>query len=175
MVTFFRFTRHFIVSEEIFFEAGQRIANLRGKLTQAGFAQRLGVSRKTVEGWEAGHVLPNGNSLLRMREAFGADINVILTGQAGGVAPTLRPDEEELLANYRQANSDGRERIRQISATAANAPKRGEAKEKPRTVVHIGVMHGNQIDAPGENITLEGNTYNIGSPPPAPTKKASKK
>lgn len=109
---------------EIFFEAGQRIATLRGKLTQAGFAQRLGVSRKTVEGWEAGKVLPNGSSLLRMREAFGADINVILTGQAGGVAPALRPDEDQLLAHYRAAHSDARERIRQIAATAANSPKR---------------------------------------------------
>lgn len=111
---------------EIFFEAGQRIAKLRGNLSQAGFALRLGVSRKTVEGWEAGKVLPNGSSLLRMREAFGADINVILTGQAGGVAPTLRPDEEQLLVHYRAAHSDARERIRQIAATAANSPKRAK-------------------------------------------------
>ena len=119
------------MTEEIFFEAGKRIAQLRGKLTQAGFAQRLSVSRKTVEVWESGVGLPNGASLLRMREALGADINVILTGHAGGVAPALRPDEDELLANYRQANSDGRERIRQISATAANSPKR--EKKAPST------------------------------------------
>lgn len=120
-----------MAEHEIFFEAGQRIAALRGKLTQAGFAQRLGVSRKTVEGWEAGKVLPNGSSLLRMREAFGADINVLLDGKAGGAAPALRPDEEELLANYRQASSDGRERIRQISATAANSPKRAAKEAAP--------------------------------------------
>jgi len=122
--------------EEIFFEAGRRIATLRGKLTQAGFAQRLGVSRKTVEGWEAGKVLPNGSSLLRMREAFGADINVILTGQAGGVAPANRPDEDELLAHYRAAHSDARERIRQIAATAANSPKRGDKDKSPKAKVH---------------------------------------
>ena len=116
---------------EIFFDVGERITKLRGKLTQAGFAQRLGVSRSSVEGWEAGKRLPDGSSLLRMREAFGADINVLLTGQAGGVAPNNRPDEEELLANYRQANSDGRERIRQISATAANSPKRATKEAAP--------------------------------------------
>ena len=125
------------MNEEIFFAAGQRIAQIRGKLTQAGFAQRLGVSRSSVEGWEAGKRLPDGSSLLRMREAFGADINVILTGQAGGVAPDLRPDEEELLANYRQANSDGRERIRQISATAAHSPKRA-----PKPATHQTDMSG---------------------------------
>ena len=124
------------MDEEIFFEAGQRIAQLRGKLTQAGFAQRLGVSRSSVEGWEAGKRLPDGSSLLRMREAFGADINVILTGQAGGIAPSLRPDEEELLAHYRQANSDGRERIRQISATAANSPKRSDKEKQPKSSIH---------------------------------------
>ncbi|MEO8118025.1 MAG: helix-turn-helix transcriptional regulator [Rhodoferax sp.] len=117
--------------EEIFFETGKRIAALRGKLSQAGFAQRLGVSRSSVEGWEAGKRLPDGSSLLRMREAFGADINVILTGESGGAAPLLRPDEEELLSNYRAAHSDARERIRQISATAANSPKREAKASKP--------------------------------------------
>ena len=120
--------------EEIFFEAGRRIATLRGKLTQAGFAQRLGVSRASVEGWEAGKRLPDGSSLLRMREAFGADINVILTGQAGGLAPDLRPDEDQLLAHYRAAHSDARERIRQVAATAANSPKR-EKKEAPAQAI----------------------------------------
>jgi hypothetical protein len=55
---------------------------------------------------------------------FGADISYILTGQAGGAAPANRPDEDELLAHYRAAHSDARERIRQIAATAANSPKR---------------------------------------------------
>lgn len=118
---------------EIFFEAGQRISKMRGKLTQAGFAQRLGVSRSSVEGWEAGKRLPDGSSLLRMREAFGADINYILTGQYGGIAPNLRPDEDELLTHYRSAHSDARERIRQIAATAANSPKRGAKEALPGT------------------------------------------
>lgn len=135
---------------EIFLDVGERITKLRGKLTQAGFAQRLGVSRSSVEGWEAGKRLPDGSSLLRMREAFGADINVLLTGQAGGVAPNNRPDEEELLANYRQANSDGRERIRQISATAANSPKRA-AKEAATTGSRI-----QTINAPVHGIVSAG-------------------
>ena len=108
----------------MFFEAGARVAALRGAMKQSEFAERLGVHRNSVLGWEAGKRLPDGESLVRMSEAFGADISYILTGKSGGVAPSLRPDEEELLANYRQANSDGRERIRQISATAANSPKR---------------------------------------------------
>ena len=105
-------------------------------MKQSEFAERLGVNRQTISRWEAGERLPDGSSLLRMREAFGADINVILTGQAGGVAPELRPDEEELLAHYRQANSDGRERIRQISATAANSPKRADKEKQAKTSIN---------------------------------------
>lgn len=118
------------MGEEIFFEVGARIAALRGAMKQSEFAERLGVNRQTVSRWEAGERLPDGSGLLRMREAFGADINVILTGQSGGIAPSLRPDEEELLAHYRAAHSDARERIRQVAETAANSPKRKEAKEE---------------------------------------------
>lgn len=119
------------MSEEIFFEVGARIAALRGAMKQSEFADRLGVNRNTVSRWEGGERLPDGAGLLRMASEFGADISYILTGQSGGVAPSLRPDEDELLANYRQANSDGRERIRQISATAANSPKRAVRQTMP--------------------------------------------
>lgn len=88
-----------------------------------------------------------------MHEAFGADITYLLTGKTGGVAPLLPPDEEQLLANYRQANSDGRERIRQISATAANSPKRG-AKEPPPASYKQTInapVHGHVV---GGNITI---------------------
>ena len=147
---------------EIFFDVGERIAKLRGKLTQAGFAQRIGVSRSSVEGWEAGKRLPDGSSLLRMREAFGADINVLLTGQSGGVAPRLRPDQEELLANYDKANSDGRERIRQIAATTAQSPKRREAKTS------IEITHNNGQVVEG-GLKVEGGQY-FGGPPPGRSK-----
>ena len=143
------------MSEEIFFEVGARIAALRGAMKQSEFAERLGVNRQTVSRWEAGERLPDGSGLLRMREAFGADINVILTGQAGGVAPDLRPDEEQLLAHYRTAHSDARERIRQIAATAANSPKR--TKPPPDVVMgnntQIATAHGAvQVNGSGNTV-----------------------
>lgn len=96
-------------------------------MTQSEFAGRLGVNRNTVSRWEAGERLPDGSSLLRMREEFGADISYILTGQSGGAAPALRPDEAALLDNYRNSPADGRERLRQISITAAQSDKRKKA------------------------------------------------
>lgn len=130
------------MSEEIFFEVGARIAALRGAMKQSEFAEQLGVNRQTVSRWEAGERLPDGSSLLRMREAFGADINVLLDGKDGGAAPDLRPDEEKLLADYRAAHSDARERIRQIAATAATSPKRGANKteNKEPGSVQVGNM-----------------------------------
>lgn len=122
------------MSENIYPDVGQRIKALRGELSQAAIAKRLGVSSKAIEGWEAGASLPSGSSLLRMHEAFGVDVTFLLTGKIGGVTPERPPDEEDVLANYRRANSDGRERIRQISATAANAPKRA-AKSEGRTSI----------------------------------------
>ena len=93
-------------------------------MTQGEFAERLDVDRKTVGQWERGERVPSGTVLLRMASEFGADVGYILTGKRGGIAPLLPPDEEELLAHYRAAHSDARERIRQIAATAANSPKR---------------------------------------------------
>lgn len=137
--------KFFLVSEEIFFEVGARIAALRGAMKQSEFAEQLGVNRQTVSRWEAGERLPDGSSLLRMRETFGADINVLLDGKEGGAAPDLRPDEEKLLADYRAAHSDARERIRQIAATAATSPKRYVPKaDTPASVnkVKVSSTHG---------------------------------
>lgn len=66
--------------EKKYVEAGSRIAKVRGELSQADFAARVGVDRKTVVRWEAGERLPDGGSLLRLRAEFNADVNYILTG-----------------------------------------------------------------------------------------------
>ena len=113
---------------EIFFETGKRIEALRGALTQAAFAKQLGIDRKTVGEWERGERLPTGTALLKLMTEFNADVNYLLSGATStGTAPTLPPDETALLDNYRNAPSDGREKIRQISLVAAKQPKRRAA------------------------------------------------
>ncbi len=148
------------MNDELFFETGARIAALRGAMKQSEFAERLGVHRNSVLGWEAGKRLPDGQSLVRMSEEFGADIAYILMGSSGGLAPALRPDEEQLLEHYRAAHSDARERIRQIAATAANSPKRGDVKEKKaKPTTQIGGTHSQHASGDGSiQIGSIGNT-----------------
>ena len=72
-------------------------------MTQADFAKRIAVDRKTVVRWEAGERLPDGASLLALASEFSADVNYILTGQRSApVAPQelLSEGDRILLANY---------------------------------------------------------------------------
>lgn len=109
--------------QEIFFETGLRIAELRGELTQAAFAERLGVDRKTVVGWEAGKRLPDGSSLLALVVEFGADVNYILTGERSGETITLQPREKALLDNYKHSGKEGRRAIERVAMLEAKQPE----------------------------------------------------
>jgi transcriptional regulator with XRE-family HTH domain len=70
-------------------------------MAQTEFAERLGVDRKSVAGWEADKRLPDGSSLLKLMAEFGADVNHLLTGSPPQEA--LSRDERDLLALFRAA------------------------------------------------------------------------
>ncbi len=83
---------------------GDRLRGVRGQLTQAEFSARLGVHRKTVERWESGERIPDGESLLSLKREFGIDPGWLLTGEGDRPSTaTLSPDESELLALFRAA------------------------------------------------------------------------
>lgn len=85
-------------------EVGSRIHELRERLglAQTQFAERLGVDRKSVAGWEAGKRLPDGTSLLALMRVFGADVNYLLTGQANA-AQRLTDEESTMLSYFRSS------------------------------------------------------------------------
>lgn len=88
---------------------GSRIATIRGARGVGEFADALGVNRKTITRWEANDALPDGASLIALKEKFGADPGWVLCG--AGEAPTnstLSVDERELLALYRAASLTGK-------------------------------------------------------------------
>lgn len=82
-------------------QIGARIKLLRGRLTQAAFADRLGLERKTVGRYESGERAPDALALARLMAEFDADPAWVLTG--GGFVPAGTDDERELLALFRAA------------------------------------------------------------------------
>ena len=85
---------------------GERLRQARGSIGVAGFAAALGVNRKTVTRWESGDSIPDGASLLALKEQFDVDPSWLLTGKGAGLE--LSEDERELLALYRAAPLAGK-------------------------------------------------------------------
>lgn len=147
-----------MISKNIFLETGQRIAVLRGKVSQAEFAGRLGVDRQTVGRWEAGERLPDGMSLLKFMKEFDADVNYILTGidsaaharlqalqtrisagvdsgqdhatvvAAERVRTAAQRREADLLKQFQRADESGKKLIEGTAALAAKSSKKGSEK-----------------------------------------------
>jgi hypothetical protein len=66
-----------------------------------------------------------------MATEFDADIGYLMTGKTStpsAAPPLLRPDEQALLEHYRQADSDGRHRLREIAKTESTGDKRRKPK-----------------------------------------------
>lgn len=104
---------------------GERLKKLRKPMTQALFADRLGLERKTVGRYESGERAPDALALLRLRAEFGVDPAWLLTGT--GDPPSLSAGERELLALYRSASEELRAAAKRALQGAAasqtfNAP-----------------------------------------------------
>lgn len=87
-------------------QIGHRIEAVRGKLSQAEFAGRLGVDRKTIGTWERGERLLDTRALLAIWSEFDAAPPWVLIGDGSG--PSLSDDEQELLSLYRAASLPGK-------------------------------------------------------------------
>lgn len=127
--------------EEDFFEVGLRIRALRGTLQQTEFADKLGVDRKSVSGWEAGKRLPDGKSLLALVREFGADVNYLLTGVKGAAEPALDSAERVLLDSYRRCNDDGRQTLIKTAALLSAGMATASTAGVTQTASSGGVNH----------------------------------
>lgn len=78
---------------------GERIRQLRGDLSQAEFASKIGVHKEMVGKYERGQNVPGGDVLTRMHDVFGVSLDWLLTGQ-GQMHPAPRVDA--LNQEYRQ-------------------------------------------------------------------------
>lgn len=80
---------------------GKRIREVRADATQAHFADRIGVDRKTIVRWEDGSLIPNAPSLLYISQSYGLDINWLLTGKGAPPEKTVSDAERRILAALR--------------------------------------------------------------------------
>lgn len=116
---------------------GERLESVRGSLGVVAFAEALGVNRKTVQRWEAGLAVPDGNSLLLLKEKFGVDPSWLLTADMYEAARAEQvraaygieisaADEVALIQTYREIDPEARvtlQNLLKVIATAGHAEK----------------------------------------------------
>ena len=67
------------------------------KLTQAGLARTMHVSRVAVHAWIWGTCFPETSRLIRLAQTLNVPIGMLLEGSDGPPAPTPAPSNEEFL------------------------------------------------------------------------------
>lgn len=67
------------------------------KLTQAGLARTMHVSRVAVHAWIWGTCFPETSRLIRLAQTLNVPIGMLLEGSDGSPAPTPAPSNEEFL------------------------------------------------------------------------------
>lgn len=102
---------------------GRRIAHVRGTMRQEDFAQRLGVSRKTLIRYESDERIPGADFLQAVASAFGVDGTWLLLGVGTPPKLDLSPREAALLDNYRQSTEDAKRSLETTSALLAQSAK----------------------------------------------------
>lgn len=112
-------SRTFVSGDRVRSDVGERIAAVRGSVSQAKFADVLGVTVKTVSRWESGDSIPDGPSLLALMEKFGADPAWLLTG--AGAVPVLSARARSLLANYLASDEEAQRTIERVADLGAQS------------------------------------------------------
>lgn len=134
----------------------KRIKNLRLEhdLTQREFADKLGVSIITIQGWESGTRHPSAKALISIAELFDVTSDYILGISSEGL---ISKEESELINNYRTLDSFGRQAVNSVCSIEADRAKTCESK--PRIIKYI-----KRFLAPaaaGYAVPIEGSDYDL--------------
>jgi transcriptional regulator with XRE-family HTH domain len=130
---------------DIFLPIGERLKSERERLgfTQQQFADFVGVTRKTLFGYETGARAPDA-AALAVWSGVGVDALFVVTGQRQGKSenvfafesdsknsesPALVPREEALLDNYRHSSDEGK---RAVEAAASAVAQQATQKKVAR-------------------------------------------
>lgn len=105
------------------------IKEMRKKLhiSQAEFAEAMGVSMRTVGSWERGESLPRAEQLWNCAEVLECTPNDIMgwNEEAGSFSSDkeLASDERELISNYREGSPEWQKNIAMTAKLAAGDSK----------------------------------------------------
>lgn len=102
---------------------GQRLAQVRGGLSQQEFADRIGVSRNTLVRYENNRRVPDATTLQRIIEDYEVDANWLLLGVGEPPKPELSPREACLIANYRASPEEGQRSVETMASLLAKRDK----------------------------------------------------
>lgn len=111
------------------------------KLTQAELAKKIGISSPTLSSWEQGKSIPDIDKLYELSVVLGVDLVTIsgftlsesitesksfqseVTETDAEPSNPLKPDEQHLIADYREFNAEGKEKVRDYVADLKDNPK----------------------------------------------------
>ena len=88
-------------------------------LSQTALAEIGEVVRKAQQNYESGLRTPNGDYFAKVAQV-GVDVSYVITGIRSSTPEPLKPDEAELLDDYRQASPEAKRALRASGAALAN-------------------------------------------------------
>lgn len=103
------------------------IKEMRKKLhlSQAEFAEAVGVTMRTVGSWERGESFPNAEQVWNCALALGCSPNDVLSWDKGDRnQESLSDDERQIVDNYRDSSPQWQKNIAMTAKAAASESKK---------------------------------------------------
>jgi len=92
-------------------------------LTQGEFAEKVGIAKRTLAGYEGGNT-DVGASVLDAARTLGIDVLYVVTGRRMPTpADSLSEGEAEVLAHYRAMSEPDREAVKRMTSALAVASR----------------------------------------------------
>lgn len=133
-------------------------ARLSKKMTQEQLAEKIGVAKSTLTGYEKGHSEPNLNTISKIMNVLKVDANYLLQDEmsiSGSSPIALEYNEIEYIEKYRSLSPVNQEYIQMIldwefskSKSQKELQKRLSAYKKALSELHNAKAPSIHIDAP---------------------------
>ncbi|ARD66067.1 XRE family transcriptional regulator [Eubacterium limosum] len=146
-------------------------ARLNKKMTQEQLAQKIGVAKSTVTGYEKGNSEPNMLTVSKMMEALNVDANYLWQDEMAGNFPEkVSYDELTLIEKYRQLDTYGKDTIDYLLSRELDRYNQFKQQQTEQHEAELQVLkeeYQDQLDLYARRIPYGGTANNA---PPIPKK-----